>query len=314
MKAYITGISGFAGSFLAEALLQKNFEVFGTYVSDNTKNIDSIKKDLQLQKVDLLHSENVKKSIEGYKPDVVFHLAALTSPGESFKSPETFFTNNITAEINLLEAVRTSDISPRILITSSAEVYGLIADKDIPVDEDTELRPASPYAVSKIAQDYLGLQYFLSYGMDIVRVRPFNHVGPRQTPQFVVAAFAKQIAEIETGKENPILKVGNLEAKRDFTDVRDMVQAYITLIEKGKSGEVYNAGSGKSHKIAEILNTLLSFSDKTISTELDPGKLRPSDTPDIRSNNKKIEALGWKAEIALEKTLEDTLNYWRQNI
>lgn len=314
MKAYITGISGFAGSFLAEALLQKGHEVFGTHVSDNTQNIDHIKKDLQLEKLDMLDSGNVKKSIEKHKPDTIFHLAALTSPGESFKSPEVFFTNNITAEINLLEAVRTLDLSPRILITSSAEVYGLITEKDLPVDEDTKLRPGSPYAVSKIAQDYLGLQYFLSYGMDIVRVRPFNHVGPRQTPQFVVAAFAKQIAEIEKGHGKPTLMVGNLDAKRDFTDVRDMVQAYITLVEKGESGDVYNAGSGKSHRIGEVLDMLMSFSDKQIDTQIDPGKLRPSDVPDIRSNNKKIEALGWKAEITLEKTLEDTLNYWRQNI
>ncbi len=309
-KAYITGISGFAGSFLAELLLQKGYLVGGTYISDNIQNLDAIRKDLSLDRVNLLEPEQIKKSLHKFSPDIVFHLAALTSPAESFKSPDKVFTNNITAQINLLESVRKSDISPRILITSSAEVYGLISEKDLPISEKTELRPGSPYAVSKIAQDYLGFQYFLSYGMDIVRIRPFNHIGPRQTEQFVVASFAKQIAEIEKKREGKIM-VGNLEAKRDFTDVRDMVKAYEVVANAGIPGEVYNVGSGKSHKISEVLNTLLGFSSRQIDVEVDPSKLRPSDVPDIRSDNHRVEGLGWKPEIGLEKTLKDTLDYWR---
>lgn len=309
-KAYITGISGFAGSFLAELLLEKGYEVGGSYISENIQNLDAIEKDLNLDRVNLLEYEQIEKSLHTFLPDIIFHLAALTSPAESFKSPEKVFTNNISAQINLLESVRKSDNSPRVLITSSAEVYGLISEKDLPISEKTELRPGSPYAVSKIAQDYLGLQYFLSYGMDIVRIRPFNHIGPRQTEQFVVASFAKQIAEIEKAGAGKI-KVGNLEARRDFTDVRDMVKAYEVLAVSGESGGVYNVGSGESHKISEILNMLLELSHQRIEIEIDPSKLRPSDVPDIRSNNHKIESLGWKPEIMLQQTLKDTLDYWR---
>ncbi len=313
MKALITGISGFAGSFLAELLLENGYDVHGTHVSDNVNNINSIKKSIQLKKLNLLNKQDVEHYIFSTPFDVIFHLAALTSPAESFNEPFKVFANNISGQINLLEAVRLSSFSPRILITSSAEVYGLVQDKDLPIDEKTELRPASPYAVSKIAQDYLGFQYFLSFGMDIVRVRPFNHVGPRQSSQFVVASFAQQIAQIEKNHGEKTLKVGNLEAKRDFTDVRDMVRAYLQLSEKGKAGDVYNIGSGKSHKISEILDMLLSYSDEHITIEVDPGRMRPSDVSNIRANNRKIEdETSWKPEVSLEKTLLDTLNYWRQ--
>lgn len=311
MKAYITGISGFAGSFLAELLLERGYEVYGTHVSDDIKNIEHLKSELHLEKVNLLEYKSVQDSILKSSPDVIYHLAALTSPAQSFEEPGLIVTNNITAELNLFESIRHSDLSPRILITSSAEVYGLILPEDLPVDEQTEMRPGSPYAVSKIAQDYLGLQYNLSYGMDIIRVRPFNHIGPRQTSQFVVAAFARQIAEIEKGIKDPVIFVGNLDAKRDFTDVRDMVKAYALLTEKGEGGQVYNVGSGSSHKISEVLEILLSYSDKKIQVEVDQSKLRPSDVPDIYSNNAKIEKLGWSREIVFSKTLKDTLDYWR---
>lgn len=311
MKAYITGISGFAGSFLAELLLEKDYEVYGTHVSDDIKNLEHIKNDLHLEKVNLLELDSIKDSISKSSPDVVYHLAALTSPAQSFNEPDLVVTNNITAELNLLESIRLSSASPRVLIVSSAEVYGLILPENLPVNEKTELRPSSPYAVSKIAQDYLGLQYSLSYGMDIVRVRPFNHIGPRQTPQFVVAAFARQIAEIEKQHKDSVISVGNLDAKRDFTDVRDMVKAYYALTKKGEVGQVYNVGSGKSYKISEVLQKLLSFSDKKIQIEVDLLKLRPSDVPDIYSDNSKIEKLGWSPQIDLSKTLKDTLDYWR---
>lgn len=311
MRALITGISGFAGSFLAQHLLEKNYELSGTFISEDVKNIDNIKEEIKLEKIDLLSRHEVNKFIEKVSADFVFHLAALTSPKESFESPEKIFTNNVTAQINILEAIRLSNTNPRILITSSAEVYGLASSKDLPIGEATELKPSSPYAVSKIAQDYLALQYFLSYDMDIVRVRPFNHIGPRQSPNFVISSFAKQIADIE--KRGGSIKVGNLDSKRDFTDVRDMVRAYLLLLEKGKSGEVYNAGSGKSHRIGNILDKLISYSVKKIKIETEPSRLRPSDTPDIYSDNSKIEKeTGWKAQIPLEKTLLDTLNYWRE--
>ncbi len=314
-KALITGISGFAGSFLAPLLLEESFEVYGTHIAADLKNLDSIKKDLRLEKLDLLNKKDTEKYVDKVNPDVVFHLAALTSPSESFNDPAGIFTNNVTAQINVLEAIRHANITPRIIIVSSAEVYGIVSKEDLPLSESAPFKPGNPYAVSKIAQDYLGLQYNLSYNMDIVRVRPFNHVGPRQTPRFVISAFAKQIAEIESKKMPPVLKVGNLDSKKDFTDVRDMVRAYLALIEKGKSGEVYNAGSGKSHKIGEILDKLLSLSTIKIDIETDPSRLHPNDVPDIYSNNSKIyQATGWKPEIPLEKTLKDTLDYWREPI
>jgi GDP-4-dehydro-6-deoxy-D-mannose reductase len=310
MRVLTTGATGFAGGFLSEHLIEKGIEVYGTSLSSQDSSSLA-----QIKKLDLLDKKATEELLLEIKPDVIFHLAALTSPAESFNDPEKIITNNIIAEINILEAVRKNNISCRIMITSTAEVYGLISEKDLPVDEETPLNPGSPYAVSKIAQDFLGLQYFNAYGMDVVRIRPFNHIGPRQTTQFVVASFAKQIAEIEKKISPPLLKVGNLDAKRDFTDVRDMVRAYTLLSEKGRAGEVYNIGSGKSHKIGEILDRLLSLSKVKIDVELDPARLRPSDVPDIYSDNKKIEEeTGWKPEIPLEKTLEDTLDYWRQSV
>lgn len=313
-KAFITGITGFAGSFLSEELLRLGYEVGGTKISDDAGNVEEIKESLQLFKVNLLEKQAVLDSLREFAPDYIFHLAALTSPAESFKDPVAVFTNNISAQLNLFDAVRELDFHSRILITSSAEVYGMVKPEDLPINETVELRPGSPYAVSKIAQDYLALQYHLTYGMDIIRVRPFNHTGPRQAPGFVVPAFAKQIAEIEKYGGSTI-KVGNLEAKRDFSDVRDMVKAYIALVEKGESGEVYNAGSGVSHKISEILDMLLSNSSKEIQIEEDPERMRPSDTPDIVSDNSKIELkTGWKPEIPIKKTLKDTLDYFRANV
>lgn len=198
MKAFITGITGFAGSFLAENLVSNGtYEVSGTYLSESSLvNLDSVKDKVILHKVDLQDFEAVKKIIRDETPDVIFHLAALASAAESFKKPGEFINNNIDAQVNLLEAVRLSGIKPKILIVSSAEVYGDVSTSDLPINEDAPIRPVNPYAVSKVAQDFLGLQYFLSYGIPVIRVRPFNHIGPRQSPAFVVARFAAAIAEI----------------------------------------------------------------------------------------------------------------------
>lgn len=313
-KILVTGITGFAGSYLAEDLVAAGHDVHGTFLNDNTnKNLDIVKDKVQLHKLNILDAKHVEKLVAEIRPNVIYHLAAFTSPAESFKDPEKVINNNITGELYLLDAVSNTKTETRVLITSSAEVYGMVKQSDLPVNEKTELRPGSPYAVSKIAQDYLALQYHFSHGLDTIRVRPFNHIGPRQAPAFVVASFAKQIADIEKGKQEPILTVGNLDAKRDFTDVRDMVKAYQALIEKGENGEVYNIGSGVSHRIQEILDSLISLSEVKIEIKEDPAKLRPSDTPDIYSDNTKLEqTTGWKPTIPLAKTLQDTLNYWRE--
>src|SRR3989344_2129613 len=207
-KTFITGITGFAGSFLAEHLLEEGYEVSGTYLTEESlSNISSVQDKVNLHKVDLQDAQVIEGIIASERPDLIFHLAALTAPGKSFENPNEFITNNISAEVNLLEGIRKASILPRTLIISSAEVYGNVLPSDLPIDEETELRPVNPYAVSKVACDFLGLQYFLSYKFPIVRVRPFNHIGPRQSPSFVVAAFAKKIAEIERGKMEPLLKV-----------------------------------------------------------------------------------------------------------
>ncbi|MBI2195781.1 MAG: GDP-mannose 4,6-dehydratase [Candidatus Levybacteria bacterium] len=313
-KALITGVAGFAGGFLAEHLLsQKDFNVIGTYLSeDQLKFTSHIKDMVELKKLDLLNSEATLHLIKSAKPDCVFHLAALTSPKESFENPSLTITNNIAAQVNLLEAIRGAGIDSKILIISSADVYGLVNAKDLPIDEETALMPVSPYAVSKLTQDFLGLQYFLSYGLQIVRVRPFNHIGPRQSASFVVSSFAKQIAEIEKRKKEKTIHVGNLSAKRDFTDVRDMMAAYLLALQKGKLGDVYNIGSGVSYKISEILYTLLSLSTEKIKVEVDKNLLRPKDEPELRCDRSKFTAqTGWEPKIKIEQTLKDTLDYYR---
>jgi len=244
-KVLITGITGFAGSYLAEHLLKLgSYEVSGTFLTEvSLENVSSIKDKLDLIKLDLMDKDAVTALIQDKKSDYLYHLAALAAPGKSFENPAATITNNITAQINVLEAIKNEGLLTKILITSSADVYGLVVKEDLPIDENTPFNPTNPYAVSKLAQDYLGLQYSLSYKMDIVRVRPFNHIGPRQSLSFALADFAKRIVDIEKGLTPPILKVGNLETKRDFTDVRDMVRAYVLLIEKGKTCDVYNIGS-----------------------------------------------------------------------
>jgi GDP-4-dehydro-6-deoxy-D-mannose reductase len=314
-KILITGISCFAGSFLAERLLkEKDVKIFGTILKNTQSlNISHIQDKLHLYALDLLDTNVVSSMISETMPDEIYHLAALTAPSLSFSKPAETISNNVTAQVNIFESIRKiENYLPRVLITSSADVYGIVEKKYLPINENTPLRPANPYAVSKIAQDYLALQYYLSYKIPIIRVRPFNHIGPRQALHFVVSDFSKRIVDIEKGILAPVIKVGNLHAKRDFTDVRDMVYAYSLLMEKGESGQVYNIGSGTSRSIEDILHQLLLMSKKKISIQMDKSLIRPSDNPELICDAKKITDLtGWKPKIPFEKTLRDTLDYWR---
>ncbi len=317
-KVLITGITGFAGSHLAEYLINAGkYEVTGTYLSDrNLTNLASIQDQVTLTQCDLMDREAIEALISREKPDLIFHLAALPSPAKSFHDPGLYLQNNMLTELHVLEAVRKFELkSTRILIVSSSEVYGLVNPEDLPIHEETPLRPVNPYGVSKITQDYLGLQYVLGYGLDVVRVRPFGHIGPRLSSDFATSSFAKKIAEIEHGVRDSVLTVGNLEGKRDLTDVRDMVRAYSLLLELGASGDVYNAGSGKSYRTGDLLELLLSYTTAEVKVELDKQLLRPNDIPELRCDNKKLVTLTeWDNEFTIEESLKDMLEYWRGRV
>lgn len=314
-KAFITGITGFAGSHLAEYLLSLNeYEVTGTHISDDVRNVENIKDKIKLYKVDLMDEKRVSEVLGEVKPDVIFHLAALTFVGGSFKNPSLFITNNVTAQINIHEAVAKNNLhTTKLIIISSSHIYGIVKPEDLPIDEETPFTPDNPYSVSKMAQDYIGLSYSFSHNQQVIRFRPFNHVGPRLSPDISISRWSKTIAEIEKGEKEPILRVGNLTTKRDFTDVRDMVRAYETGMRKCQNREVYNIGSGKSHTMQKTLDTLLSFSKVPIRVESDQNLMRPSDIPELLCDPRKFEnATGWKPEIQFEQTLRDTLDYWRR--
>jgi GDP-4-dehydro-6-deoxy-D-mannose reductase len=315
-RVLITGISGFAGSHLVEFLLsKKKYNISGTYlIPDNVKkNLGKVKSDIRLIQVDLTNSKKVDDLLNLIKPDFVFHLAALPYTAASFKAPFLTMKNNIASQMNVLSAIKDNNLfDTKVLVVSSGEIYGLVEKEDLPIDEETKLMPTSPYAVSKIAQDFLGLQYFLSYKLKIIRVRPFNHIGPRQSPSFVVASIARKIAEIEKGKREGVISVGNLVPKRDFTDVRDMVAAYVLAIEKGKVGDVYNIGTEKSYKISEVLDNLLKLSKVKIKVSIDKNLLRPVDIPELLCDATKFRKLtNWRPKIPITTTLKDTLDYWR---
>jgi GDP-4-dehydro-6-deoxy-D-mannose reductase len=317
LRILITGITGFVGSHLAEyALSRGDVEVFGTVRwRSRLENVEGFQEDITMVDCDLRDSSAARRCLMELKPDYIFHLAAQSFVPTSWTAPEETLTTNIISELNLLEAMRDIDQEIRIQVAGSSEEYGLVFEDEAPIKETNPLRPLSPYAVSKVAQDMLAYQYNRSYGLFTVRTRAFNHEGPRRGHVFVTSNFAKQIAEIEKGKKEPVIEVGNLSARRDFTDVRDVVKAYWLSLEKGEPGEVYNIGSGKAVTIREMLDMLLALSDVKIEVRPMPERMRPSDVELLLADVGKFNALtGWKAEIPLTKTLADTLDYWRARV
>ncbi len=314
VKSLITGIGGFAGGHLARHLLEfPDTLLVGTTYLPAERYPGLAEAGVELHHLDLTDEEAVYRLLQDTRPDYIYHLAAKSFVPDSFENPWDTLSNNIRAQLNILHSMVRLDLDARILIVASAHEYGMIAPEENPVDENQPLRPTNPYSVSKVTQDMLGLQYHYSHDVAAVRVRPFNHIGPGQSKQFVAPAFASQIAAIERGEQEPVLYVGNLEGRRDFTDVRDVVRAYRLALTLGEPGEVYNIGSGEAHSIQELLDILLHMTDAPIEVRVDPARLRPVDVPLIVCDASKLKAItGWEPTFTFEQTLADVLEDWRR--
>ncbi|HST05692.1 MAG TPA: GDP-mannose 4,6-dehydratase [Chloroflexia bacterium] len=340
MRVLITGITGFAGSHLMDFLLSDHPEVqlFGTYrrrsrlehvahvadklhmVEPGVASVETLEHAFQPDKVnlvecDLLDAFSTHKLISSVRPDLIFHLAAQSHVPASWNAPASTLQDNVLGQVNLFEAVRSVGIDPLIQIAGSSEEYGMVYPDEVPMKETNPLRPLSPYAVSKVSQEMLAYQYRQSYGIKSIVSRGFNHSGPRRGENFVDSSFARQVALIEKGKQEPVIYVGDLSSKRDFTDVRDMVRAYWLLLQKGKPGEVYNIGSGNTRPMQEVLDKLLAMSKVDVEVRVDPTRLRPSDVMILWADASKfMDATGWKPTIPYEQTLSDLLDYWRERV
>ena len=342
MKVLVTGITGFAGSHLAEYLLTLDgVEVYGAcrwrsrldnltdlaraghlnnIVESSINTAETLHRLAKPNAVNLVHGDvtdptSMKRLIESVRPERIFHLAAQSFVPASWNAPaETFHVNTI-GQINLFEAILGAGLSPRVHIAGSSEEYGLVHEDEVPMKETNPLRPLSPYAVSKVAQELLAWQYFRSYGLKAVVTRGFNHTGPRRGEVFVTSTVAKQIAEIEKGYRPPILWIGDVEVKRDWTDVRDTVRGYWLALEKGEPGEVYNIGSGTTRTIREMMDIQLGLSMVKIEVRQDPTRLRPSDVRILWSDITKFRTqTGWQPTIPFAKTMKDLLDYWRERV
>jgi len=317
MRVLITGITGFVGSYMAEHALSQGAEVFGTSRGQRTdENIEHLRGRITLIQSNLRDDASVRSLVARSSPDYVVHLAAQSVVGESWHSPAETLANNILSQVSLLEAIRPLAVPPRFLCVGSSEEYGMVDEEELPIRETNPLRPLSPYAVSKVTQDVMGYQYFKSYGLPIVRTRAFSHEGPRRGDVFMTSNFAKQVAEIEAGLREPVVRVGDLKPRRDFSDVRDVVRGYWLLLERGEPGEVYNLCSGRPWSIQQVLELLIGASTvKGIAVEVDPERLRPSDVMILEGDPSKIEkATGWKVTIPFERTLSELLDYWRERV
>lgn len=309
-RVLVTGASGFVGTHLIEALLQNKENEIYAAVFGRGESLKEMLPAGQIISGDLTDSAFTLQLIKDVRPDVIYHLAALSVVEESVEKAGKTLTSNVLLQYNILEAVRQHVPQSRFIAICSANEYGLVKESDIPIDEDTPLRPLNPYAVSKAAQDLLAYQYSLSYGLDIVRLRPFNHTGEGQTTNFVIPALVKQFVEIKQGKREAKIEIGNTESIRDFTDVKDMVQAYIIAAEKCQAGEVYNIGFGKGSTVGEIIELLQAVSGTKVEIIKKSEKMRPSDVPILIADSTKFRNLtGWEPQIKLKDTLARVYNY-----
>ena len=309
MKALIIGGAGFVGYYLTDHLLNNcGWSVAVTKLENEIIEHDNA----SVYNLDILDKQSIINVLNEVHPDFIFHLAAQSSVSLSWKNPALTIDVNIKGSVNVLDAIKELDYKPRILLIGSGEEYGHILPDEIPITENNHTRPGNIYAATKTCQNMIGKIYADAYQMDIIMVRAFNHIGPRQSPMFVVADFCKQVAEIEKGLREPVIRVGNLSAKRDFTDVRDVVRAYSLLIQKGKAGETYNVGSGEALSIKDILQLILTYSKVNIKVEIDKDKFRPVDVLIIEADiSKLLNAINWEREYGLDLTIQNTLDYWR---
>ena len=297
MRAFVTGGTGFVGGWLERHLQQCGDEVV---IADDD--------------LDITDSPAVVKAVEEAAPDAVYHLAALTHVGESWEAPEETFRVNALGTLSLVEALRRVPAPPRMLLVSSAEVYGVVTSEDLPLTESSPLRPTTPYAVSKVAAEFVAMQAFLAHGLPVITARAFNHAGPGQSPRFVVSSLARQVAALERAGES-VLRVASLTPRRDLTDVRDVVRAYRLLMERGTPGEVYQVCSGVAVAVQEIADRLLKIAGTDAVIELDPELARPVDVPVLVGDpNRLHDATGWEPGYELDETLTDTLSWWREQL
>lgn len=309
-KALILGAGGFVGRYLATHLHDDlGFEVWATRLpGEELSQVPA-----RVRELDILNKEAIVDLLFETRPDYIFHLAAQSSVSVAWYNPQLTIDTNIKGAVNVLDAVRELFYKPRIVLVGSGEEYGYIEPGETPISEEHKTEPGNIYAATKACQNMMGSIYSKAYDMEIVMVRAFNHVGPRQPSIFVVSDFCRQVAEIEAGKREPVMYVGNLSARRDFTDVRDVVRAYAMLAESGIKGETYNVGRGKAYEIREVLDRIIAMSDKDIKVEIDQAKIRPVDVPVIEADIMKLtNATGWVPRISMEDTLKEVLDYWRQ--
>lgn len=314
MHVLITGATGFVGSHLRHYFLEHtDWQLTGTAFPDQPPAPNNPRE--QCYHLDLCDRKGIETLLHDIRPDAIIHLAAQSHVPTAYKDPWETLKNNILGEVNLLESCVTLDLKPRFLAIGSGEEYGRASAEELPLREDHPLHPENPYSVSKVTQDVLGYQYFISYNIPVICVRPFNHVGPGQSTRFVLPAFAHQVAQIERGLQENILRVGNLEPARDFTDVRDVVRAYHLALLQGTPGEAYNVSSSTARTIQSLVNRLLEMARVPISLEIDPERYRPADVPIVYGSAEKLRrATGWEPQIPFEQTVRDVLEEWREKV
>jgi GDP-4-dehydro-6-deoxy-D-mannose reductase len=307
-SCFITGIGGFLGSHLADFALAKGLAVSGILRRDSG-NISEIRPKVTLFRSDILDKAQIENAVQKVRPEVIFHLAAQSSPSGSWTEPERTFHANVLGTLNLLEAVRMAGLKPVVVVAGSSAEYGFSEPDEIPIREDKPLRPASPYGVSKMAASALALLYHRAFGVKVIVVRPFFVIGPRKVGD-VCSNFARGIVAVEN-REQTALRVGNLQTVRDFLDAEDAVRALWLLAERGTAGQAYNICSSVGHKIASVLEVFLRMSSRTITVERDSAILRPVDEPSVVGDNSRLRALGWTPQVGLDDSLSRILNYWR---